>query len=351
MKIIANAQWTDNGSSLTTNDKVGIGTSSPAATLDVNGDIKSNSTTYNYYNVINLSSQDVNIWYPIVLAANGPGGPVLFDIVRNAVHEDGNWYGTLHFEGMFNSSGWGNSNNQFRYEYEEHTNTSPGGLVWYVGHQYHGGHIIVYLRGGRHYYIKSNTQIENRSSIGSAYTMDTWDVSVQITVSPSSNTSSYPPVSIPAGGTETITWRKVQSNVTLSSGGNIIIGKSYQANPSYKLDVNGDIRANKVVVNTMGADFVFDSTYQLSSLDSLENYISTHHHLPGVSTAQEMQKDGMDLGSFCTLLLKKNEELTLYIMNMNKKQQMLEKQIAELKKDKKAIEKSCNRKNLYNSRQ
>ena len=123
--------------------------------------------------------------------------------------------------------------------------------------------------------------------------------------------------------------------------GNVLIGKTSQTNTSYKLDVNGNIRANKVVVNTTGADFVFDSSYSLLQLDSVDNYIRQNHHLPGTSPASEMQSQGIDVGENQTRLLQKIEELTLYIIQLNKGQSDLLKKIhdqsqriAELEKKK-----------------
>lgn len=100
-------------------------------------------------------------------------------------------------------------------------------------------------------------------------------------------------------------------------GGNVLIGKATQTNPAYKLDVNGNIRANKVVVNTTGADYV---------LDSLDGYIRKYHHLPGVLPAGQMQREGLDVGDNQAILLQKIEELTLYVIRQNKF--ILEQQIA-----------------------
>lgn len=108
--------------------------------------------------------------------------------------------------------------------------------------------------------------------------------------------------------------------------GNLLVGKTSQTNSSYKLDVNGNIRANKVVVNTTGADYVFDSTYRLPELDSLDGYIRKYHHLPGVLPAGQMQREGLDVGDNQAILLQKIEELTLYVIRQNKF--ILEQQIA-----------------------
>lgn len=113
----------------------------------------------------------------------------------------------------------------------------------------------------------------------------------------------------------------VGNNVIINGGGvsNVLIGETSQVNSSYRLDVNGTVRATGVTVNTTGADFVFDSAYQLTPLDKLEAYILACHHLPGVATAAQMQKDGADLGDLTTKLLQKVEELTLYSVESDKR--------------------------------
>lgn len=116
--------------------------------------------------------------------------------------------------------------------------------------------------------------------------------------------------------------------------GNVLIGKVTQTNANYKLDVAGNVRANKVVVNTTGADFVFDPSYDLIPLPALGKYIAEHRHLPGIKSAAEMQQEGLDVGENHTKLLQKIEELTLYIIELNKKVTEQEKKINALEKRK-----------------
>jgi AAA15 family ATPase/GTPase len=71
---------------------------------------------------------------------------------------------------------------------------------------------------------------------------------------------------------------------------------------------------------------VFDDTYDLSSLETVEAYIKEHKHLPEVPSAKEMDENGLNLKEMNLLLLKKIEELTLYIIQQNKKIAELEKQ-------------------------
>jgi hypothetical protein len=117
-------------------------------------------------------------------------------------------------------------------------------------------------------------------------------------------------------------------NILLNpTNNNVLIGETTQANSSYKLDVNGNIRADKLVVNTTGADYVFDPGYHLTPLDSLNNYIKTNHHLPGIKPASQMQQQGMDVGETQKELLQKVEELTLYVIRLNKQVQLQNNQL------------------------
>jgi len=126
-----------------------------------------------------------------------------------------------------------------------------------------------------------------------------------------------------AGNTDLV--MRLSSSGLLYVKDRILVGKTSQTNTSYKLDVNGNVRANKVVVNTTGADFVFDSTYQLLPLDSLENYFQSYHHLPGIQPAAEMRQQGVDVGENQNKLLQKVEELTRYVVDLNKQVQELKR--------------------------
>ncbi len=75
------------------------------------------------------------------------------------------------------------------------------------------------------------------------------------------------------------------------------------------------------------SDFVFDESYRLPSLSELERYVKENRHLPDIPTESEVKQGGVDLGEMNALLLQKVEELTLYIID-------LQKQINELKPEK-----------------
>jgi hypothetical protein len=117
------------------------------------------------------------------------------------------------------------------------------------------------------------------------------------------------------------------SNYLALTGGNITgnIGIGTENNSIHKLAVNGSAIFKKVVVKngTPWPDYVFDSSYQLPSLESVSDFIVKNKHLPGIPSASEAEANGLDLGDMCRLQQEKIEQLTLYLI---KQQELLNKQ-------------------------
>jgi len=112
--------------------------------------------------------------------------------------------------------------------------------------------------------------------------------------------------------------------MTILSGGNVGIGTT---SPSEKLSVNGNISTKKLIVTQTGwSDYVFNKNYKLRSLQNLETYINQNKHLPEVPTAKEVESKGISVGDNQALLLKKIEELTLYVIDQQKQINELRKQ-------------------------
>ncbi|MEO9965988.1 MAG: hypothetical protein ABJF11_09380 [Reichenbachiella sp.] len=86
--------------------------------------------------------------------------------------------------------------------------------------------------------------------------------------------------------------------------------------PQYPLHVSGTAYATKFRApsNAVWPDYVFSDKYVLNSLERVENYIEKNHHLPDVPSAAEVEANGVDLVDMQALLLKKIEELTLYLI-------------------------------------
>jgi hypothetical protein len=128
-------------------------------------------------------------------------------------------------------------------------------------------------------------------------------------------------------------WSLSGTNMYNSNTGLVIIGTVPTVLPvdaNLKLAVNGNIYAQKLKITQTGwADYVFNSNYKLRPLHELEAYIKANRHLPDLPTTKEVEKNGVDLGDNQTLLLKKVEELTLYAIEQNKKQEAQQKLINE----------------------
>lgn len=111
-------------------------------------------------------------------------------------------------------------------------------------------------------------------------------------------------------------------NMRLIANGSVGIGTS---TPSEKLSVEGNITANgfvkakKLWVTQLGwSDYVFNEDYKLRSLSSVESFIKQNKRLPDVPSAKEVQENGISIGDSQALLLKKIEELTLYVIELKK---------------------------------
>jgi hypothetical protein len=88
----------------------------------------------------------------------------------------------------------------------------------------------------------------------------------------------------------------------------------------YQFAVNGSALATSITVQLRSSwpDYVFNKDYTLRSLTEVKTYIDQNHHLPEIPSAEQIAKDGLNLGGINTLLLKKVEELTLYTIASDK---------------------------------
>ena len=96
------------------------------------------------------------------------------------------------------------------------------------------------------------------------------------------------------------------------------------------LELHGTLKSIKVKVQPKWwSDFVFEPTYKLMPLNELEQFIKINNHLPNIPTTKEVNKEGTDVGDTQALLLQKIEELTLYVIEQDKKIDKLQKKINE----------------------
>lgn len=138
-------------------------------------------------------------------------------------------------------------------------------------------------------------------------------------------------------------WQKDPINGTYYNG-NVAIGTSFTGFPTgnYNLFVEGGIISNEVRVLTKALwyDFVFAPDYQLRPLSEVEQFIKQNRHLPDIPTAEEVAKEGIDVGEMNAKLLLKIEELTLYTIELEKQVKTLQQQnndIEQLQSENEAI--------------
>lgn len=118
------------------------------------------------------------------------------------------------------------------------------------------------------------------------------------------------------------------ATMTIANNNNVGIGTT---TPAHKLSVNGTIQAKEVRVETGWADYVFGDDYKLMPIDDVAAYIKQNNHLPNIPSAQEIQENGLAVGAMQTKLMEKIEELTVYMIQVNKRVKVLEQENASLK--------------------
>lgn len=137
------------------------------------------------------------------------------------------------------------------------------------------------------------------------------------------------------------------SNIWFNTANSTSNGKIYLGSTSvypsttgnYKLFVEGGILTEKVKValrsSANWADYVFANDYKLMPLTEVEKFVKTNKHLPGIDSAEVLAKNGLDVAEMQSKQMEKIEELTLYIIDQDKK---IEAQSKAIEKNNKEIE-------------
>jgi hypothetical protein len=95
--------------------------------------------------------------------------------------------------------------------------------------------------------------------------------------------------------------------------------------------INAKVKAIEYTAQTdVWSDYVFADDYKPMPLAELEKYLSANKHLPEIPSECEVIENGLNLGEMQNLQMKKIEELTLYIIELNKKNEALQKKVEAL---------------------
>jgi hypothetical protein len=128
----------------------------------------------------------------------------------------------------------------------------------------------------------------------------------------------------------TTNWSDGKYYVHMVVGADGKVGIGTETFGAERLAVNGNIRAREVKVEATGwPDFVFQKDYKIGSLADLARYINKNKHLPGIPSAEDVEKNGIELGEMNKLLLQKIEELTLYMISQQKEIDELKKKVKQ----------------------
>lgn len=130
-------------------------------------------------------------------------------------------------------------------------------------------------------------------------------------------------------GTQASGWYNWCKIIMENVDGNVGIGVDA---PPEKLSVDGKILAKEIKIKTdvTVPDYVFDPGYKLPTLSSIEDYVKKHRHLQDIPSAADIEKNGVNLTEMNFALLKKIEELTLHLIEKEKKIENQEKRIEHL---------------------
>jgi hypothetical protein len=282
-------QWTTNGTSIynTNSGNVGIGITAPQGPLHVYGG--------------NAVLWGLNVGYgtsPAVITTDDNTKGMSFRIAGTEyfrLHNNGNvGIGTtdpqtkLHIQGGSLGSNVGDQTNLLKL----HSGAGSGGNVSYLD-------FFTYRHSAGNDWLTASTRIQQ-----------TIDVSKQAYIE-------FNPLDMRWGmalGTNST------ARLYIGDNGRVGIGTTNINDANYKLFVETGIRTRKVKVDiSTWADYVFSSSYKLPSLKEVEAFIKKNNHLPDVPSEAEVKKEGLNLGENQALLLKKIEELTLYLIEQNRK--------------------------------
>lgn len=289
---------------------VGIGTTSPGYKLAVMGNIYGSNTLGGrggFYNVLNISPLgDAPAYFYI--DTNIPA----IDEAAPQIQVSGYMYGSSN-RAMKITLGWYHYSSSFYWTqyhsdlgYEKPSRVRLGKYTK-NGNQY----IRIELSNNSSYW--TNYNISATDPFGSIDWYDGWNWY-----------QGEMPTATTTGITEVNCWNDAVID------GKLGIGVS---NPTERLSVDGNILAKKVKVTQAGwADYVFEPSYSLRPLQEVERYIQQYKHLPEVPTAKEVIEKGIDIGDNQALLLKKIEELTLYVIGLKKEIEILKNENAHIKR-------------------
>ena len=188
----------------------------------------------------------------------------------------------------------------------------------------------------------TNTGITISNGTGSQASIKTTDISVGSLAASQYSTSIEGSFYVKQGGATKFSVQQSTGNTSISGSLNAIGASTFNGSAKFynKVEVlsgstvnvsisnTGVLKAREIFVTLDNiGDFVFEDDYQRLSLSELETYVYQNKHLPGIPTCDDVAIGGLDVGNMTNDLLIKVEELTLYIIELNKEVVALKEQL------------------------
>jgi hypothetical protein len=155
------------------------------------------------------------------------------------------------------------------------------------------------------------------------------------TISPASSTAGVSGIRIASNGRVGIghanPTAKLGVGISQASENAFSVYRKDLSRDVFRITGEGKVYATEVEVKLATAfpDYVFSSEYKLRSLYDVEQFIKVNKHLPEVPSASNVETNGMNIGEMQTILLKKIEELTLYVIELKKENDKLKEMISK----------------------
>jgi len=258
---------------------------------------------------------DFDKFYPVTFydGAWGNNVPTNLIIGRSNTHTDSTWRGSLMASFKFHVTAWGHGSNFIDADIKPYWGAYFNFIAGWHDATGNGicNCIIIWLRGGgTTYYYQSNYAVNPTIYDG-----------IQ-------NPLPYNEVNGPAHSFKTTiedyaTSSGIYQERNAYFGANVGIGT---INPDSKLAVNGTIHSKEVKVDMNGwPDYVFKKGHDLPTLEEIEEQINKNGHLANIPSEEEVLKNGINLGEMNAKLLQKIEEMTLYMIEMKKENEVQKK--------------------------
>ncbi len=272
---------------------------------------------------------DLDKFYPVVFQDLSffSNKSTEFEIGRSIVHTDGQWRGSLISKFRIHTTNYGHGSNFIDANIRQFSPYSGPFIAGWTDATIGNGNqiVIIWLKGGTNtYYLNSPVNIS------------------PIVYDGVQNPLPHQEENGPARSYKTTIDSYVNSNGESSGGSAYYVGGSNNyfagkvgigtASPDEQLTVNGKVHAKEVRVDLSVPfpDYVFEHSYKLPALDSVKAFVDLNHHLPEIPSATQIEKEGLKIGEMNAVILKKVEELTLYLIGQQQQLKLQQKQIYNL---------------------